>query len=449
MPKMYDVCVAGAGAAGATLAREAARKGLKVLLVDKSPKEKVGDKVCGDALGSHHLERLGLTLPRETYFSIYPGIEIYSPDMQSRLSVIAEGVSAYALNRLEFGQFLLKLALDSGCEFKPETHVRELIIEQGSVVGVRLAGRNGVKEDVYAKVTVDATGSSRTLSRMLQPAGFDQELNDDETLVCYREILETRMTPPMPAIYLDMNDAPGGYFWVFPEGEGRVNAGLGVTKGSANPKLLFRKWVDRLPCLKNNIAGVFHKGGGIVPARRPIDSAVWNGFIAVGDAAFMVNPLHGGGIGSSMTGGFLAAKVIAEALEKGRVDEEALWGFNTEYMRSYGVKQAALDVFRVFLQGLNNELINYGLAQGLIKSEDLLEASMGGKLRLNITEKAARVFAGIGKPGFLLKLNRTVKLMEDFRQFYMDYPPPRGFYEWRVRVKAFHERVHEEVGRPS
>ncbi|MCX8183595.1 MAG: geranylgeranyl hydrogenase, partial [Crenarchaeota archaeon] len=226
-------------------------------------------------------------------------------------------------------------------------------------------------------------------------------------------------------------------------------AGLGVTKGSANPKLLFRKWLDKLPCLKDNVVGVIHRGGGIVPARRPIDSAVWSGFITTGDAAFMVNPLHGGGIGSSMIGGFLAAKVTAEALEQGRVDEEALWGFNKEYMRNYGVKQAALDVFRVFLQGLNNELINYGLAQGLIKSEDLLEASMGGKLRLNITEKAARVFAGIGKPGFLLKLNRTVKLMEDFRQFYVDYPSREGFDEWRAKVRFFHKRVHEEVGKPS
>jgi len=446
---MYDVCVAGAGVAGATLAREAARKGLKVLLLDRSPREKVGDKVCGDALGSHHLERLGLTLPRETYFAIYPGIEIYSPDMRSRLGIIAEGLGAYALDRLAFGQFLLKLALDAGCEFKPETQVKGLIVEQDSVKGVRLIDKDGGKEEVYAKVTVDATGASRVLSKELQTAGFDQELDDDEILVCYREIVETKTTPSIPAIYLDMDNAPGGYFWVFPEGEGRVNAGLGVTKNSANPRLLFEKWVERLPCLKGNITGVVHRGGGMVPARRPIDSAVWNGFMAVGDAAFMVNPMHGGGIGSSMTGGLLAAKVAAEALERGRVDEEALWGFNLEYMRNYGIKQAALDVFRVFLQGLSNELINYGLAQGIIKSEDLLKASMGEKLRLNIGEKASRVFASIGRPGFLLKLNKTVKLMEDFRQFYVNYPCRRGFDEWRVKVRAFHRMVHEEAGKTS
>ncbi|MEM2929648.1 MAG: NAD(P)/FAD-dependent oxidoreductase [Thermoproteota archaeon] len=446
---MYEVCVAGAGAAGATLAREAARRGLKVLLVDKSPKEKVGDKVCGDALGSHHLERLGLNLPRETYFSIYPGIEIYSPDMHSRLSVIAEGLSAYALNRLEFGQFLLNLALDAGCEFKPETQVKELIVEQGCVKGVRLMSKNGGKEEVYAKVTVDATGVSRVLSRGLRTIGFDQELDDDETLVCYREILETETAPSLPAIYTDMDDAPGGYFWVFPEGEGRVNAGLGVIKNSANPKLLFKKWVEKLPCLKDNILNVIHRGGGIVPTRRPIDSAVWNGFIAVGDSAFMVNPVHGGGIGSSMIGGFLAAKTVAEALEQGRVDEEALWGLNLEYLRNYGVKQAALDVFRIFLQGLNNELINYGLAQGLIKSEDLLKASMGEKLKLNVTEKASRFFASIGRPGFLLKLNKTVKLMEDFRQLYVNYPSHEGFDGWRAKVRAFHEKIHEDIGIPS
>lgn len=445
---MYDVCVAGSGVAGATLAREAAKKGLKVLLVDRLPANRVGDKVCGDALGSHHVERLGLSLPRESYFAVYPGIEIYSPDMKSRLSIVAEGLSAYALNRAEFGQFLLKLALDSGCEFKSDTHANGLIIQDGFVKGVRLLNlKDGSKEEVYAKVTVDATGGSRILSKDLKTLGFDQELDDDETLVCYREILETENAPPLPTIYLDMEDAPGGYFWVFPEGENRVNTGLGVVRNAANPRLLFEKWVEKLPCLKGKIRRAIHRGGGVVPARRPIDSAVWNGFIAVGDAAFMVNPVHGGGIGSSMTGGFLAAKVIAEALENGREDEAALWDFNAQYMSKYGAKQAALDVFRIFLQSLNNELINYGLAQGLIKSEDLLKTSMGEKLRLNITEKASRFFAGIGKPWFLARLNKTAQLMEDFRQLYINYPPVEGFREWRSRVRVFHERLHKEIGR--
>ncbi|MDW8033568.1 MAG: NAD(P)/FAD-dependent oxidoreductase [Nitrososphaerota archaeon] len=444
---MYDVLIAGSGVAGATMAREAAKEGLKVLLVDRLPENKVGDKVCGDALGSHHVERLGLSLPKESYFAIYPGIEIYSPDMKNRLSIVAEGLSAYALNRIKFGQFLLKLALDSGCEFKPETQVTGLIIQDYYVRGARIFNiRDGSKEEIYAKVVVDATGISRVLSRDLKNFDFDHYLDNDESLVCYREILETEEVPPLPTIYLNMEDAPGGYFWVFPEGENRVNAGLGVVKKSAKPKILFEKWVEKIPFLKGKIKRVIHRGGGIVPARRPIDSAVWNGFIAIGDAAFMVNPIHGGGIGSSMTGGFLAAKVVTEALENGRVDEASLWDFNTRYMNNYGAKQAALDVFRIFLQSLDNELINYGMAQGLIKSEDLLKTSMGDKLRLNITEKASRFFAGIGKPWFLVKLNKTARLMEDFRQLYINYPSFKGFKEWRIRVKMFHDKVHKEIG---
>jgi len=87
------------------------------------------------------------------------------------------------------------------------------------------------------------------------------------------------------------------------------------------------------------------------------------------------------------------------------------------------------------------------MAQGVIKSEDLLKASMGDKLRLNITEKASRLFSGIGKPWFLLKLSKTVKLMEDFRQLYINYPSFEGFKEWRSKVNAFHDRIHEEIGR--
>ncbi|MGQ9479069.1 MAG: geranylgeranyl reductase family protein [Thermoproteota archaeon] len=446
---MYDICVAGAGVAGATMAREAAKKGLKVLLIDRSPAERVGDKVCGDALGSHHVERLGLKLPREAFFSVYPGIEIFSPDMKSRLSIVAEGLSAYALNRLEFGQFLLRLALDQVCEFQPMTQATGIIVQDGCVKGLRVLDlKTGEKRNVYAKLVVDATGFSRVLARELQQSGFDQALDDDETLVCYREILETETTPPLPTIYLDLEDAPGGYFWVFPEGEGRVNAGLGVVRNSANPKQLYAKWVEKLPFLKGGIKRVIHRGGGIVPARRPIDSAVWNGFIAIGDAAFMVNPIHGGGIGSSMTGGFLATQAAAEALEEGRVDEEALWGFNIQYLRNYGAKQAALDVFRIFLQSLDNESINYGLAQGIIKSEDLLKASMGERLRLNITEKASRFFAGIGRLDLLIRLQKTARLMENFRQLYLNYPAsPKGFKEWRTAARNLHAKMHNELGK--
>ena len=60
---------------------------------------------------------------------------------------------------------------------------------------------------------------------------------------------------------------------------------------------------------------------------------VSNGVMLVGDAASLVNPIHGGGIGPSMLSGYFAGQQIIEALSKGEPTKEALWGYNKKYIR--------------------------------------------------------------------------------------------------------------------
>ena len=77
----YDAIVVGAGTAGCLAAKTIAEKGLKVCIVEKKKREEIGEKICGDALGEHHLKFLGLEKPTggelETKID---GIKIYSPD---------------------------------------------------------------------------------------------------------------------------------------------------------------------------------------------------------------------------------------------------------------------------------------------------------------------------------------------------------------------------------
>ena len=60
----FDAVVVGAGTAGCLAAKTIAESGLKVCLVERKPKEAIGEKVCGDALGEHHLKTLGLEKPQ-------------------------------------------------------------------------------------------------------------------------------------------------------------------------------------------------------------------------------------------------------------------------------------------------------------------------------------------------------------------------------------------------
>jgi digeranylgeranylglycerophospholipid reductase len=160
---------------------------------------------------------------------------------------------------------------------------------------------------------------------------------------------------------------------------------------------------------------------------------VGNGVIIVGDAACQVNPIHGGGMGPSMIGGALAGKTAARALEVGDVSREGLWSYNADFIRDYGAKQAGLEIFRVLLQHLSDEDLNYGMNYRLLTEEDVLKASLGEGAHFTVTEKARRAFRGIKKLSVLKKLARASRLMREVKAWYGSYPSsPKDFDEWRA-----------------
>ena len=248
--------------------------------------------------------------------------------------------------------------------------------------------------------------------------------------------------PTFCKIYLNLQRVPGGYCWIFPKSQTKVNAGLGVamTEGFPNPKNLYRNVILSMPLFKGSRA--LTGGGGHVPTRRPLSSMVGNGVLIVGDAACQVNPIHGGGIGSSMMGGAKAGEVIIEALETGDVSREGMWSYTGKFMEVYGAKQAGLDVFRMLLQRITNEEMNYGMKHSLITEEDLLRTSMGENVRLNITEKTRRIFKGIGSLSLLKKLRATANLMKEIKALYRNYPSsPDGLGEWEEKTQVVVEKA--------
>ena len=444
----FDVIVVGAGTGGSMAAKTIAKAGLKVCMIDRKAEQDIGDKVCGDAIGKHHFDNVGIAHPsgKELDQKI-EGIKVYSPDMETEVNVKGEGVHGYLVNRLFFGQRLVKEAKAAGATLMDQTVVTEPVIKDGYVVGVSIKNlKTGENSELHAKVVVDASGHSAVLRKKL-PAelGIEKEVDDEDVEICYREIREIKEPADdlgFCKIYLDLKRFPGGYCWIFPKSPTTVNVGLGVamTKGFPNPKDLYNELVLSLPLFEGS--RVLTGGGGLVPTRRPISPMVGNGIIVIGDAACQVNPIHGGGIGSSMMGGVKAAEVIIEALKKGDVSRDALWSYTGMFMEAYGAKQAGLDIFRILLQRLSNEEMNYGMRHHLITDDDLLKASMGEDLRLNITEKTSRLFKGFGCLSLLKKLNTTAKLMKEIKEHYRNYPSsPDGLAEWEKKTGQVFEKA--------
>jgi len=451
----FDVVVVGAGTAGCMTAKNAAKAGIEVCLVDRKTEEDVGEKVCGDAVGKHHYEELCLAPPKgEELRSIIEGMKIYSPDLESVFTIKSESSYGFILNRHLFGQRLLNDALDAGATLFESTIATQPIVKDGFVAGIEAKDMKNEKTmRLESKVVVDASGFTAILRKNLPPEiGIDLKVDNEDVEVCYREIRKLKgqtFEPNYCEIYLDQKLTPGGYHWIFPEGENKVNAGLGMAmiKGFPNPKNQFYRRI--LPKSLFKSSTLITGGIWYVPTRRPLDCMTGNGFVVVGDSACQVNPIHGGGIGPSMMGGALAGKAIAEAVEKGDVSREGLWRYNADYMRAYGAKQAGLDIFRLFLlKSVSDEEINYGMKYKLITEDDLYRASVGEDLHLNITEKTRRVFRGMGKFSILIRLRDAANLLKKLKAAYFDYPSsPKDFEEWRKKTQVIMKEANKRLTR--
>jgi len=446
----FDVVVVGAGTAGCLTAKTIAEAGFEVCLMDRKKEQSIGDKVCGDAIGKHHFDTLGLEHPAgEELERRIIGVKVYSPDMKNSVDVKGEGLHGFIVNRRLFGQRLLNRAIEAGATFQESTQAVEPIIKNNFVNGVLARNtETGDKVSVLGQVVVDASGFSAVLEKKLpHEIGVDSDSRKEDVVICYREIREVKkqiVDPNYCEIYLNQKFAPGGYSWIFPEGGMKINVGLGVSmsQGFPNPRNQLYGNVLSMPLFKDS--KVLSGGGGHVPTRRPINCMAGNGILIVGDAACQVNPIHGGGMGPSMMGGTIAGETIINALETGDVGQGNMWSYNVRYMQSYGAKQAGLDVFRLLLQRLSDEDMNYGMKYRLITEEDLLKTSRGEDARLNISEKTRRIFRGIGRLSFLKRLRATIHLMKRMKTLYQNYPvSAEGFDEWKKETQLLIEEAEK------
>lgn len=448
----FDVIIVGAGTAGCLAAKTIAEAGLNVCLIERKRREEIGEKICGDALGEHHLKTLGLPKPQGGELEKrIEGIKIHSPDLETTFTIRDEDFVGYMLNRRLFGQWVLKMALDEGAVFYDSTQCLQPTVEKGYINGVLAKNvKTGETLRLESKVVVDASGFVGAVRQKLPGhLGIDNEVANEDVEACYREIRQLKQETSETEfceIFLNQRVTPGGYTWIFPKGGARVNAGLGICMRDRfpNPKEQFCSHILSKPLFEGSL--LLNAGAWFDPTRRPLDNMVGNGVTVIGDAACLVNPIHGGGIGPSMLSGFSAGNTIVEALEKGDVSKNTLWPFNCRYMKLYGAKQARLDIFRHLLISSSDEDLSYGMNCKLLTEDDVLKAGLGDDFRLNITETAKRVFRGLKRIGFLNKLRLTVDMMNQVKAHYRNYPDaPDGFKKWRTETERIFKEAKQKI----
>ena len=313
----YDVIVVGAGPSGSMAAWQAARSGVKVLLLEKD--REVGTPVrCAEGVAKKDLEKLiEGPVPLHWIASEIEKFRLIAPD-GTRVYVNINEIG-YVLHRRLFDYDLALKATNAGAKLLTHSEVIDVLKSGNSISGVRIRNSEELK-DITSKIVIAADGVE---SRVARWAGIDSttRIKDMETCVQYA-LADIDIESDTCDFYFAKEFAPGGYAWVFPKGDRTANVGLGISGNFARKKspedfldIFLKEYFPASSIVSRTVGGV--------PADKTLKEIVSDGFMIVGDAAHQTNPISGGGIISGMIAGKLAGGVAADAIQRGDISKKS------------------------------------------------------------------------------------------------------------------------------
>ncbi len=322
----YDAIVVGARCAGSPTAMLLARKGYKVLVVDRArfPSDTVSTHIVHPP-GVSALRRWGL-LDRLVATGC-PPIDTYAFDFGPFTISGAPGTEeapvAYGPRRTVLDKLLVDAASEAGAEVREGFTVEQVVVEDGRVAGVRGRGRGGEAVTEHARVVVGADGRHSLVARAVKP----EQYNEKPQLLCgyytYWSGLpmdgrfETWVRPDRGFAAWPTNDdltvVIGG--WPFAE----LEANRGDIEGN------YLKMLELAPAFAERVRAATREArfvGTAVPNyfRKPYGP----GWALVGDAGYNKDFITGHGIHDAFRDAELCATALDESFSGARPFEVAM-----------------------------------------------------------------------------------------------------------------------------
>lgn len=322
----FDVIIIGAGPAGIICALQLAKKNFKVALIEKKKFPK--DKICGDALSLDVINQLklidnnlALKFKKFTRKIDTHGVKIIAPNYQNfDIPFYYKGKKrvAYVSKRKDFDNFLFN-------ELKIFPNIQ--IFENAKVINLKTTTNNAVVSFVNneqkslqfeTKMIVGSDGAQSYVAKTLSKNKINYNHYSAGLRVYYENVLGFSQNNFIELHFL--KEILPGYLWIFPLPNNQANVGIGmlskyVSKNKVNLKSTLEKILNQHPQFKGrfkNAKALENVKGFGLPLGNPKRRISGDRYILLGDAAGLIDPFSGEGIGNAIR----SARIGAEHIEK-------------------------------------------------------------------------------------------------------------------------------------
>jgi len=297
---IYDTIIIGTGPAGSAAALELARRGCRVLALEKKRHPRY--KVCGgglsvrldNLLGRHYHTVIEKTVTRMTI----------TCGGAASFEVSFDAPLAYMSMRSRLDAHLIRQAQTAGCDLREDEAATGFETLRNSVVVRTPLG------EYEALTVIGADGAPSRVAKTLFPMNalpFGIALEGEAAASAGGSWSDD-------GLLIDVGIIRGGYAWIFPKSE-HLSSGVATFRRERQDlRLLYGQWVQGQPRLpspdRQQIVG------HLIPRFSPkAGSLAGNRALLIGDAAGLVDPLLGEGIYYGVWSGRLAADAVAGFLK--------------------------------------------------------------------------------------------------------------------------------------
>ena len=319
--------VVGGGPAGSSAATMAAKKGMKVALIEKESSISETVRTSG-VTWIQNIKEFGIP---DDCFNPISNFSFCSPN--NEVTIKDSVPRAAVLDVRKTYRWLSDEAKKEGADIFVKTNIKEVIKnEKEDIVGVKGVGKDG-EVTFYAKTVIDASGFTSTVCKAMGFVAQWERFGAGAEWEVKAENVDSKTWWLM----VGQQYSPAGYAWIFPMKDNIVRIGVGVGKPESDVDP-----TQRLKELMETKLGPIKKLGkitpiefhyGLIPNDGLSRKTVFNNLILVGDSAGQANPLVLEGIRYAIKFGRVAGNVAAEAIKSGDTSKESLYPYEENWRK--------------------------------------------------------------------------------------------------------------------